>query len=51
MVKMHLNALFVFGTADHVAADGLEIGGYNIDALFNADRFARAATLIGIYMR
>ncbi|GAA5543609.1 hypothetical protein [Brucella sp. NBRC 113783] len=48
MVKLPLKALLctscvVLGTAGHGSAGGLERGGYNIDLLFNPDRFATEA--------
>ncbi len=51
MVKLPLKALLctscvVLGTAGHGSAGGLERGGYNIDLLFNPDRFATEATSI-----
>ena len=51
MVKLPLKALLctscvVLGTASHGSAGGLERGGYNIDLLFNPDRFATEATSI-----
>ncbi len=51
MVKLPLKALLctscvVLRTASHGSAGGLERGGYNIDLLFNPDRFATEATSI-----
>jgi len=51
MVKLPLKALFcascaVVASAGQVNAGGLERGGYNIDLLFNPDRFATEATTI-----
>lgn len=51
MVKLPLKALFcascaVIASAGQVYAGGLERGGYNIDLLFNPDRFATEATTI-----
>ena len=51
MVKLPLKGLLctscvVLGTAGHVSAGGLERGGYNIDLLFNPDRFATEVTSI-----
>ncbi|MDM8347033.1 transporter, partial [Pseudochrobactrum sp. sp1633] len=51
MVKLPLKALLctscvVLGMAGQVSAGGLERGGYNIDLLFNPDRFATEATSI-----
>lgn len=51
MVKLPLTALFcascvVIASAGQVYAGGLERGGYNIDLLFNPDRFATEAATI-----
>lgn len=51
MAKLLLKALLctscvVLGTASHGSAGGLERGGYNIDLLFDPDRFATEATSI-----
>ncbi|MDG9793478.1 OmpP1/FadL family transporter [Brucella anthropi] len=51
MVKLPLKALFcascaIIASAGQVYAGGLERGGYNIDLLFNPDRFATEATTI-----
>lgn len=51
MVKLPLKALLctscvVLRTAGHGSAGALERGGYNIDLLFNPDRFATEVTSI-----